>query len=180
MDCKAMAVYTNGKGKVKKFGKFTCYAAKIEAMYKESYKAHKSNTIQSKRDDFVPNAIKEIKKRKFQIVRIHSAGDFYDLEYTTKWIEIAKALPHVQFFGYTKVLESWNLIRDAKLSNMSFVFSLGSLDDVNLTGDEFTCKVVIPGDDFTGILACNGKTDKDKASDYFYILGGVSFGLGLH
>ena len=43
-----------------------------------------------------------IVKAKFKVVRIHESGDFYSIEYVEKWDNIAKQLPQVKFYAYTK------------------------------------------------------------------------------
>lgn len=73
---------------------------------------------------WVKNMIAEITKKKHKIVRIHSSGDFVDLEYIHKWIEIAKGCPKTVFYCYTR---SW---RRPEL--LTSVVELGSLPNVEL------------------------------------------------
>ena len=56
------------------------------------------------KNDFVDIIIKEIRQTRAPSFRIHVIGDFYTVEYIEKWIEIAKELPDVIFFGSTR---SW-------------------------------------------------------------------------
>jgi len=56
------------------------------------------------KSDFIDIIIKEIRQTRAPAFRIHVIGDFYIVEYIEKWIEIAKALPAVIFFGSTR---SW-------------------------------------------------------------------------
>lgn len=85
-----------------------CYAKRfnrfpqLEARYRKQYEA-------TKRDTFVARIIEEIRDNDFTKVRIHVVGDFYSAEYTRKWESIAKQLPAVVFFAYTR---SW---RDRKM-----------------------------------------------------------------
>lgn len=55
-------------------------------------------------DDFVDTIVKDILQTRAPAFRLHVIGDFYSVTYINKWIEIAKALPAVIFFGSTR---SW-------------------------------------------------------------------------
>jgi hypothetical protein len=54
--------------------------------------------------DFTAIIINEIKRKRVKpvAIRIHATGDFYSQSYLNKWIEIAAALPSVDFYAYTK------------------------------------------------------------------------------
>jgi hypothetical protein len=68
-------------------------------------KRWESNLYDTQQPEFVDRMISEIKsKRKLNAIRIHPEGDFYNQEYLNKWATIAKRLPHVQFYAYTKAL----------------------------------------------------------------------------
>ena len=56
------------------------------------------------RSDFVAVIVAEIKKTRAPAFRLHVVGDFYSVEYTEKWVEIANQLTTVMFFGSTR---SW-------------------------------------------------------------------------
>lgn len=88
-----------------------CYARKAEQAYPDCLPSRKRNFTESKKSDFVDRAIFTIlsairfdKKHRKIVVRIHESGDFYNQEYTNKWIAIAKALTgeNVTFIAYTK------------------------------------------------------------------------------
>lgn len=91
----------------------SCYARKAERIYPQVLPAREQNYIESLSRDFVPNMIytieTELNKKKYIgktcVFRIHESGDFYNLEYTQKWIEIAKHFinnPDIIFLAYTK------------------------------------------------------------------------------
>ena len=91
------------------------------------------------RDDFVDIIVKEILKTKAPAFRLHVVGDFYTVEYVEKWIEIAKRLPDVIFFGSTR---SWRcdflsevLKRFRDLPNVYIKASIDPSDDL----DPFSC-----------------------------------------
>ena len=53
--------------------------------------------------DFLKRAIMaQVIADKIDIVRVHVAGDFFNVEYVNAWREIAKAFPAVCFWTYTK------------------------------------------------------------------------------
>ena len=82
-----------------------CYAVKIERRWQTCSNAWKHNLEASKLDSFVPFMIAllqvELLKGK-NVCRVHVAGDFYSREYADKWRDIAKALPDMTFYAYTK------------------------------------------------------------------------------
>lgn len=89
-----------------------CYTIKAERMYKAVLPYRERNWTLAKSPCFTKRMIAEINKGKFKVIRIHESGDFYNQEYLDKWIAIAKALPGVTFFAYTK---SYALLNFSKL-----------------------------------------------------------------
>lgn len=79
-----------------------CYTIKAERMYKAVLPYRERNLALSKSPDFVKRMIKEVSAGKFKVIRIHESGDFYNQAYLNKWIAVAKAMPGVTFFAYTK------------------------------------------------------------------------------
>lgn len=79
-----------------------CYARQGTYNFSNVKAKHEANLAATLRDDFVINMIIEVIESKASIIRIHSAGDFYNREYIQKWFTIIDALPHVQFYAYTK------------------------------------------------------------------------------
>lgn len=91
--------------------KASCYARKAERVYPTCLPSRERNFDESKKADFVENmvyTIMEIAKRskaKNIVVRIHESGDFYNKEYSNKWLEIANACKidkRIKFIAYTK------------------------------------------------------------------------------
>lgn len=88
-----------------------CYAQKSENLYKDCLPSRERNFQESLRNDFVERMVYTItqyaihNKEAKVIVRIHESGDFYNLEYTEKWLEImdkCKYMDNVRFICYTK------------------------------------------------------------------------------
>lgn len=91
----------------------SCYARKAERVYPQVLPSRERNYADSLENDFVENMIftieKELAKKKYDnklcVFRIHESGDFYNLEYTQKWIDICKHFENdkrIKFLAYTK------------------------------------------------------------------------------
>ncbi len=106
-----------------------CYAMKSQRQYKETRTYRAEILALSKRPDFERLVISQIKARivaggastmrikcenRLQAVRVHESGDFYSAAYVKKWERIARALPGVRFYAYTKRLDG--RICNAKIS----------------------------------------------------------------
>lgn len=85
--------------------KASCYALAEENRWSNVYARRADNYALSQTSAFTMLMIDEIKRKGFKIIRIHESGDFYDLIYIAKWIKIAKSLPNVKFYGYSKCFE---------------------------------------------------------------------------
>lgn len=86
----------------------------------------------SKRGTFVKRMVKEITrhaKNGMDKLRIHSIGDFYSQEYYDKWMEIARRVPDVFFYAYTKSLPfvDW----DNLPKNVRIIQSVGGTEKVD-------------------------------------------------
>lgn len=88
---------------------------------------HVANEAFSRTPQFTGWMIGEIRNTLAKVVRVHVAGDFYDAEYTAKWVEIARACRSTTFFLYTR---SWSeidiyphLVALSRLVNVCLWFS---------------------------------------------------------
>ena len=95
--------------------KFRCFAASQEAQYPNVYKARKYNfdlilkylnkengyfhTYELIKESIIKNISKNINK-----VRIHSSGDFFNGEYLRAWLTVARSIPQLKFYCYSKSL----------------------------------------------------------------------------
>lgn len=66
--------------------------------------SHARNYRFSQQPEFVAWMVGVIAAQFVRVMRVHVSGDFYDVEYTRKWLHIIRQTPHVQFFAYTR---SW-------------------------------------------------------------------------
>lgn len=94
----------------------SCYARKAERIYPQVLPSRMQNLEESKKPDFVENMIFTIESRlnsksfdgKKVVFRIHESGDFYNREYTEKWVTIARHFENdnrIVFLAYTKSID---------------------------------------------------------------------------
>ena len=95
-----------------------CYAMKAQRQYKTA-RAYRAEMLYfTGLASFVPAVIAQIRERlakgaagriksnnRLRAVRVHESGDFYSVAYIKKWAAIARALPAVRFYAYTKRLD---------------------------------------------------------------------------
>ena len=79
-----------------------CYAQKGAYVWSNVSPAFQFRYLATKSKDFIDDMVAEIKKKKVDILRVHDSGDYYSKEYLAKWMEIARRLPDVRFYSYTK------------------------------------------------------------------------------
>ena len=117
-DCLAY-VELNAKGKTElKEGKnsiFRCFAASQENQYPNVYKARKYNLdlilkYLNKENGYfhayllIKESIKKHITKNINKVRIHSSGDFFNGEYLRAWLTVAREMPKLKFYCYSKSL----------------------------------------------------------------------------
>lgn len=107
-----------------------CYAKQGRYMMPNVYNARLQNVKESVLPSFVSNAISDLRyymNRGYNTVRIHDSGDFYNQAYYNKWCDIARALPGIVFYAYTKTLDLdlWT----NKPDNLRIIQSLGGKHD---------------------------------------------------
>jgi len=76
-------------------------------------------------------------------VRIHDAGDFFDVDYLRHWCDIAEHRPHVLFYAYTKEI-AMLLEYSALPANLRIVFSYGGTQDALIDRDRHRHADVFP------------------------------------
>lgn len=171
-------------GKVTMVGTVLCYAAKSER-YLPSVRRGRwfnymallglGNDVKAIAEAIIANIAKQT-----EIVRIHSSGEFYSKAYFEAWVMVAKALPQIQFFGYTKHLEY--ALAD-KPNNFVLQYSFGGLDDdlyktMIAEGRVIpTCKIGEYENQYPEKVVC-GKDGEHE--DYFAILNRESFVIMAH
>ena len=107
-----------------------CYANKGAYAWPVVKAAYEYRFQMTRKPEFITMAVDALRrKKKLQKVRIHDSGDFYNKEYLYKWIEIAKALPNIEFYAYTKRVKLLKDNASALPSNMTIIYSIGGRED---------------------------------------------------
>ena len=112
--------------------KAVCFAKQGRYVMPNVKAARDHNLALSQHANFVGMAVADLgRKHSVNTVRIHDSGDFYSQEYFDKWCAIARAMPHLTFYAYTKSLHL--SLADAP-ANFHVTQSLGGKHDalVNL------------------------------------------------
>ena len=105
-----------------------CYAKQGRYIMPNVYNAKLNNLKASVLPSFASDMIDIIKRRRsYNTIRIHDAGDFYNQDYYNQWCAIARALPNHIFYAYTKALHL-DLWTD-KPDNLRIIQSLGGMHD---------------------------------------------------
>lgn len=191
--CKAWVNVDNDGNRTVKAGKdckFTCYAASLEARYGNVYKAHKHNTEIV--DQFCQNKDVEglaawliasiwykspTMRRKGGFMRWHASGDFFKKTYVEAAALVQQALPHVEFFGYSK--SPWVVKALTNGFNAHMVHSHGSKFDAQAIEMGIPQSFVkCSAEEYNNIpLACAHPTSPD---DYVFIKAQASFAINVH
>jgi hypothetical protein len=173
--CKSYANKITGKITDGKDMVFRCYAASGEAVYTNVRKLRWHNFDELQASSDMVSLIEESLPNKMKVIRIHSSGDFYSLDYFKAWYQVACNHPEITFFGYTKVLP---YVQALKPDNFRLIYSMGGVMDAQVT-DEPTAKIVktlFDAETENLPVACV----KNPSDDFDLIMRGISFALVLH
>jgi hypothetical protein len=132
--CKSEVVIVGGRRKIQDGPncQFRCFSASQEVLFTNVYNSRKHNYEEvSKLSSAVEmaKAIEVTLPSDAGVVRIHVAGDFYNLQYFRAWAIVAKHHPKVVFYTYTKSVRYWVKDKESLPSNFILTASLGGLDD---------------------------------------------------
>ena len=104
-----------------------CYSYKAYRIYPNVLPAQQLRYEASQKSTFVNDILSEIKRKRtsFKYIRWHgSAGEFYSQEYIDKVTEIAKNLPNITFYAYTKRINDFDFSTLSALPNFVLINSL--------------------------------------------------------
>ena len=110
--------------------KGVCYGKQGRYVMPNVANARSHNIGETLSPTFVDSAISDLTHyagKGYNVVRIHDVGDFYSQEYLDKWYAIARKVPNMIFYAYTKslTLDLWT----NKPQNFRIVQSLGGVYD---------------------------------------------------
>ena len=115
-----------------------CYARMGAYVWGNVQAAHEAKLELTQNDTFIGMMIAEIeswvskKSVKHLKLRIHDAGDFYSLEYLTRWFKIMSHFENdsrVSFYAYTKQVKLFQSEKANIPSNFVVIFSQGGKQD---------------------------------------------------
>ena len=121
---------------------FLCYAARAQSQY-PSANMNAFNNMDLLNDanraggvkamtELINDSMKyyeRVKKFKFDILRVHEAGDFFSSNYMKAWFEVARMRPNTLFYAYTTSLPFWIENQALKPDNFKLI---ASMDDENV------------------------------------------------
>ena len=136
-------VQDNGKRKIRdgKHTQFRCFSASQEVQYTNVYNSRKHNfdLLRNLHHDDMFYMIDDSLPKDAGIVRIHVAGDFFNLEYMHAWYAVALNNPRTLFYAYTKSLRYWLSVREfPEIWNFVLTASYGGTHDHLI--DEFNLR----------------------------------------
>lgn len=109
-----------------------CYAKTGTYKFSNVLKSHveKLELVLYKRQEWINLINEELKNKKYinKFIRIHDAGDFFDIDYANDWIHIAEQNKQCIFYTYTKEVEMFK----NKLTypdNFIVIYSFGGKQD---------------------------------------------------
>lgn len=157
---------------------FRCYAASTEAVFTRARKSrwHNYNSLlNAKTFDGMVALLHESMPSDIEVLRIHSSGDFFSKAYFQAWVEVARRMPTVDFFGYTKILP---YVSADKPDNFTLVYSYGGKMDDKLTSEPYARVVKNVGKAIE--LGLPVSCVDNPADDYDFIKAQLSFALPIH
>lgn len=153
-----------------------CYAKQGMYSTPQVKNARKLSLQQTLDDNFTQNMINDLYKfsaKGINTVRIHDSGDFYSQKYLDKWFSIARSVPQMRFYAYTKAmnLDLWT----DKPENMQIIQSLGGQWDSKIDFNKPHSRIF--SDEASRIA--NGYVD-GNVNDAPAIEGMIKIGLVYH
>ena len=109
-----------------------CYALKAEK-WPFVTNCRWDNFWATRRSSFVDEMVALIIKMRLKVLRIHGSGDIYSVPYAKMWAEIARRLPNVRFYLYTKSLPYTKSLKG--LQNFTVIYSYGGKLDQLINPD---------------------------------------------
>lgn len=128
--------------------------------YEKTIKTKIRNAIFTQLDAFVPTMVKAIKGMTYEktYFRIHEDGDFFNGEYFTKWLEIAKELENenVVLMAYTKDTDILPQIKEINKNRKNMVLRYSIMEDTKQDIKDYVKQAGVP------TYICIGKTKKSR------------------
>jgi hypothetical protein len=111
---------------------FRCFAASEEARLTEVrlIRWHNFDKIRVCKDtDEIVSLILRSLPQDAKMIRVHVSGDYFSESYFKAWIEVARRMPHILFYSYTKSVPLWIKLRETAPANFRITASYGGRYD---------------------------------------------------
>ncbi len=192
-ECLSKADRVTGKVKDGKDTQFRCFQASLEALYPSlrvsvwhNFELIKAALMSAWRygrhqKTAVADLICDSLPKKFDVMRVHVGGDFFNQVYFDAWMEVARRNPDKHFYAYTKSLNHWAPRLEEKFdghsipSNFVLTASRGGKHDWLITEHGLKCAEVVFAEEEAD--AQQLEIDHDDSHAAF---GKESFALLLH
>lgn len=112
-----------------------CYATVGQQAFRSGVLRRARAFLATVQADFVERMVAEVEravKRGLRAVRVHDSGDFYSAGYMQAWFEIARRLPQVRFYAYTKMVVLAQRLASTTPANFRLIQSLGGVGDARI------------------------------------------------
>jgi len=175
-DCLAKVDRLTGKLTDGPDTQFRCFSASQEALFPAVRKSRWDNFEKIKnaiKNNTLVELIMNSIPKKATVIRVHVAGDFFNQVYFNAWMEVAKRLPSVTFYAYTKSIGYWINQLGNIPSNFKLNASYGGKQDNLIEQYNLKYAKVV----FSVEQAGNLKIDHDDTSAY---MRDESFCLLIH
>ena len=175
-DCLAKVDRLTGKLTDGPDTQFRCFSASQEALFPAVRKSRWDNfekILNAIKNNTLVELILNSIPKKATVIRVHVAGDFFNQVYFNAWMEVAKRLPSVTFYAYTKSIGYWVNQLGNIPSNFKLNASYGGAQDYLIEQYNLKSVKVI----FSVEQAGNLKIDHDDTSAY---MRDESFCLLIH
>ena len=112
-----------------------CYARNGTYLFRNVKQAHARNLkmVLDGLENWKSAIVAELQAKKFRggkHVRIHDSGDFFSDDYLAAWLEVARQVPDVVFYAYTKEVKRFKrLVEGRAPENFKWLYSLGGKQD---------------------------------------------------
>lgn len=115
-----------------KHAELMCFSARQEVVFPSVRRQREHNFSllrKFKHAQDMAKLIFESMPKDATIIRIHVGGDFYSKEYMKAWFMVAKQLPNILFYAYTKSIGYWVELLNEVPSNFKMNGSIGGTQD---------------------------------------------------
>lgn len=112
-----------------KHQKFRCFAASLEAAFKNVAisvdRNHNMLKAAATVEGMVALITRSLPGAYYANIRVHADGDFFSSDYFLAWMEVARKHPERMFYAYTKNLPVWVKYRKLVPPNFALTASVG-------------------------------------------------------